>query len=95
MLTAAVKFSLLLEIQIDSPTPALERQAFLECVEQAVLADELGYDTVWAVEPTACWNTRTAQRRRSCWDLWLRAPGGSVWGMQSRSRRIAITIQFG
>ena len=50
MLTGPVKFSLLLEIQIDSPTPALERQAFLDCVEQAVLADELGYDTVWAVE---------------------------------------------
>jgi alkanesulfonate monooxygenase SsuD/methylene tetrahydromethanopterin reductase-like flavin-dependent oxidoreductase (luciferase family) len=50
MLSGPVKFSLLMEIQIDSPTPALERQAFLDGVEQAVLADELGYHTVWAVE---------------------------------------------
>jgi alkanesulfonate monooxygenase SsuD/methylene tetrahydromethanopterin reductase-like flavin-dependent oxidoreductase (luciferase family) len=45
-----VRFSLLIEVQVASPTPASERQAFLDCVEQAVLADALGYDTVWAVE---------------------------------------------
>jgi alkanesulfonate monooxygenase SsuD/methylene tetrahydromethanopterin reductase-like flavin-dependent oxidoreductase (luciferase family) len=45
-----VKFSLLIEIQIDSPTPELERRAFHEAVEQAVLADELGYHGIWAVE---------------------------------------------
>lgn len=45
-----MKFSLLMEVQIDSPTPASERQALLDCVEQAVLADELGYHAVWAVE---------------------------------------------
>lgn len=45
-----MKFSLLLEIQIASPTHATERQAFLDCVDQAVLADELGYNTIWAVE---------------------------------------------
>jgi alkanesulfonate monooxygenase SsuD/methylene tetrahydromethanopterin reductase-like flavin-dependent oxidoreductase (luciferase family) len=45
-----VKFSLLLEVQISSPTPSSERQAFHDCVAQAVLADELGYHGVWAVE---------------------------------------------
>jgi alkanesulfonate monooxygenase SsuD/methylene tetrahydromethanopterin reductase-like flavin-dependent oxidoreductase (luciferase family) len=45
-----MKFSLLIELQIESPTPASERQAFLDCVEQAVLADELGYHCLWAVE---------------------------------------------
>jgi alkanesulfonate monooxygenase SsuD/methylene tetrahydromethanopterin reductase-like flavin-dependent oxidoreductase (luciferase family) len=45
-----VRFSLFLEVQIASPTPALERRAFHEAVEQAVLADELGYHGVWAVE---------------------------------------------
>jgi alkanesulfonate monooxygenase SsuD/methylene tetrahydromethanopterin reductase-like flavin-dependent oxidoreductase (luciferase family) len=45
-----MKFSLLIELQIDSPTAASERQAFLDCVEQAVLADELGYHCLWAVE---------------------------------------------
>jgi alkanesulfonate monooxygenase SsuD/methylene tetrahydromethanopterin reductase-like flavin-dependent oxidoreductase (luciferase family) len=45
-----VKFSLLLELQIDGPTPALEQRAFHDAVEQAVLADQLGYHGVWAVE---------------------------------------------
>jgi alkanesulfonate monooxygenase SsuD/methylene tetrahydromethanopterin reductase-like flavin-dependent oxidoreductase (luciferase family) len=45
-----VKFSLFLEVQIASPTPAVERQAFHDCVAQAVLADEIGYHGVWAVE---------------------------------------------
>ena len=45
-----MKFSLLVEIQVASPTPATERAAFHAAVEQAVLADSLGYDTVWAVE---------------------------------------------
>lgn len=45
-----MKFSLLFEVQISHPTPALERQAFHDCVAQATLADELGYDCIWAVE---------------------------------------------
>jgi alkanesulfonate monooxygenase SsuD/methylene tetrahydromethanopterin reductase-like flavin-dependent oxidoreductase (luciferase family) len=45
-----VKFSLFLEIQIAGPTPAIERQAFHDTVAQAVLADDLGYHGVWAVE---------------------------------------------
>ena len=47
---AQLKFSLFLEVQINSPTPELERRAFHEAVEQAVLAEELGYHGVWAVE---------------------------------------------
>ncbi len=43
-------FSILIELQIASPTPATERQAFHDAVAQAVLADELGYHCVWAVE---------------------------------------------
>src|SRR5438045_2785637 len=45
-----MKFSLLIEVQIEAPTPGLERQAFLDCLEQAILADQLGYHCVWAVE---------------------------------------------
>ncbi len=45
-----MKFSLFFEIQIAGPTPERERQTFLDCVEQAVLADEIGYHAVWAVE---------------------------------------------
>lgn len=45
-----MKFSLLIEIQVADVTPATERRAFAECVEQAMLCDELGYHEVWAVE---------------------------------------------
>ena len=45
-----MRFSLLLEVQIASPTRAREREALLQTVEQGVLAEELGYDGVWAVE---------------------------------------------
>ena len=43
-------FSILIELQIPSPTPAAERQAFHDAVAQAELADQLGYHCVWAVE---------------------------------------------
>lgn len=45
-----VQFSLLLELQIAHPTPAAERQLFHDTVAQAVLAEELGYHCLWAVE---------------------------------------------
>lgn len=45
-----MEFSLLIEIQIASPTPSSERQAFHDAVAQAELAEELGYHCVWAVE---------------------------------------------
>jgi alkanesulfonate monooxygenase SsuD/methylene tetrahydromethanopterin reductase-like flavin-dependent oxidoreductase (luciferase family) len=45
-----MKFSLLFEIQISEPTPAKERERFHQAVQQAVLAEELGYDGIWVVE---------------------------------------------
>src|SRR5690242_447168 len=45
-----VQFSLLLELQLAHSTPATERQLFHDTVTQAVLAEELGYHGVWAVE---------------------------------------------
>lgn len=45
-----MRFSLLLEVQIASPTRTRERQALLDTVDQGVLAEALGYDGVWAVE---------------------------------------------
>jgi alkanesulfonate monooxygenase SsuD/methylene tetrahydromethanopterin reductase-like flavin-dependent oxidoreductase (luciferase family) len=45
-----LKFSILLEAQIADPTPETERRLFFECIEQVVLADELGYHAVWATE---------------------------------------------
>ena len=35
------------------PSPANERQVFADIVEQSLLAEELGFDVVWAVEHTA------------------------------------------
>jgi alkanesulfonate monooxygenase SsuD/methylene tetrahydromethanopterin reductase-like flavin-dependent oxidoreductase (luciferase family) len=45
-----MRFSLLLEAQIAGVTRERERQVLLDTVEQGVLAEELGYDGVWAVE---------------------------------------------
>jgi len=45
-----MKFSIFFEMQIADPTAAKEARTFHECVEQAVLADELGYHCAWEVE---------------------------------------------
>ncbi len=45
-----MKFSLFYEMQMSEPTREAEARLFRECVEQAVLADELGYHAIWAVE---------------------------------------------
>jgi alkanesulfonate monooxygenase SsuD/methylene tetrahydromethanopterin reductase-like flavin-dependent oxidoreductase (luciferase family) len=45
-----VKFSLFFEMQISRPTRSLEAKTFHECVEQAILADKLGYRGIWEVE---------------------------------------------
>jgi alkanesulfonate monooxygenase SsuD/methylene tetrahydromethanopterin reductase-like flavin-dependent oxidoreductase (luciferase family) len=45
-----MKFSLFYEMQISQPTRESEAQCFRDCLEQAVLADELGYDCIWEVE---------------------------------------------
>jgi alkanesulfonate monooxygenase SsuD/methylene tetrahydromethanopterin reductase-like flavin-dependent oxidoreductase (luciferase family) len=45
-----MKFSIFFEMQISDPTRASEAQTFHDCVEQAVLADQLGYHCVWEVE---------------------------------------------
>jgi len=45
-----MKFSLFFEMQIANATPEKEAAVFHECVEQATLADELGYHCIWEVE---------------------------------------------
>jgi alkanesulfonate monooxygenase SsuD/methylene tetrahydromethanopterin reductase-like flavin-dependent oxidoreductase (luciferase family) len=45
-----MKFSMIFEAQVEYGTPDVERQAVLNCVEQAVFAEEVGFDAVWAVE---------------------------------------------
>src|SRR5262245_6173029 len=45
-----MKFSMIFEAQVEYGTPDVERQAILNCVEQAVFAEEAGFDAIWAVE---------------------------------------------
>jgi alkanesulfonate monooxygenase SsuD/methylene tetrahydromethanopterin reductase-like flavin-dependent oxidoreductase (luciferase family) len=45
-----MKFSLFFEMQMSRPTRKMEAQTFRDCVEQATLADQLGYHCVWEVE---------------------------------------------
>jgi alkanesulfonate monooxygenase SsuD/methylene tetrahydromethanopterin reductase-like flavin-dependent oxidoreductase (luciferase family) len=46
-----VKFGIFYEISVPRPwTPEREKEVYDNCLEQVVLADQLGFDTVWAVE---------------------------------------------
>ncbi len=45
-----MKFSLFFEMQISRPNRQSEAQTFRDCLEQAVLADQLGYHCIWEVE---------------------------------------------
>ncbi len=45
-----MKFSMIFEAQLTDPSVEREHQVLRDCVEQAVLADEVGFDAVWAVE---------------------------------------------
>jgi alkanesulfonate monooxygenase SsuD/methylene tetrahydromethanopterin reductase-like flavin-dependent oxidoreductase (luciferase family) len=45
-----MKFSMIFEAQLADPTPEREQQVLLDCVEQAVYGEAMGFDRVWAVE---------------------------------------------
>ena len=45
-----MQFSMIFEAQMTNPTPEHERQVILDSVEQAVYAEEMGFDRIWAVE---------------------------------------------
>jgi alkanesulfonate monooxygenase SsuD/methylene tetrahydromethanopterin reductase-like flavin-dependent oxidoreductase (luciferase family) len=45
-----MKFSMIFEAQTVDASPAAEYRVMHECVEQAVLAEQMGFDRVWAVE---------------------------------------------
>src|ERR1019366_3191253 len=45
-----MKFSMIFEAQMANPTREHERQVLLDCVDQAVFAEEMDFDRVWAVE---------------------------------------------
>jgi len=45
-----VKFSMIFEAQMAFPTRENEQQCIRDCVDQAVFAEQMGFDRVWAVE---------------------------------------------
>ena len=45
-----LEFSIILEAQLADPAPAKEFKLFHDCVDQVLLAEEMGFDRVWAVE---------------------------------------------
>ena len=45
-----MKFSMIFEAQLADPTAEHEHQVIHDCVEQAVFAEEMGFDRIWAVE---------------------------------------------
>ncbi len=45
-----MKFSMIFEAQLTHPTPERERQVIHDSVEQAVAAEEAGFDRIWAVQ---------------------------------------------
>ncbi|GAB2782388.1 LLM class flavin-dependent oxidoreductase [Streptomyces daliensis] len=45
-----MKFSMIFEAQLADPTVEREHQLFRDSVEQAVLAERMGFDGIWAVE---------------------------------------------
>ena len=47
-----MRFSLIYEAQTANPSREGDHQIFRECFEQALLADEVGFDVIWAVGHT-------------------------------------------
>lgn len=45
-----MKFSVIFEAQLADPTVEREHQVIRDCVEQAGLAEQMGFDRIWAVE---------------------------------------------
>ena len=48
-----MKFSMIFEAQIVDTSRTSEYRVFHECVEQAMLGEEMGFDGIWAVEHTS------------------------------------------
>jgi alkanesulfonate monooxygenase SsuD/methylene tetrahydromethanopterin reductase-like flavin-dependent oxidoreductase (luciferase family) len=74
-----VKFSMIFEAQLANPTPERERQLIHDCIDQAVLAEEMGFDRVWAVEHHALY-----------WYAHMSAPEIFLTAVAARTSRIRI-----
>jgi alkanesulfonate monooxygenase SsuD/methylene tetrahydromethanopterin reductase-like flavin-dependent oxidoreductase (luciferase family) len=45
-----MKFSMIFEAQLSNPTPEREQRLIHDCLAQAIYAEQMGFDRVWAVE---------------------------------------------
>ena len=54
-----MRFSMIFEAQMNDASPANEQRVMHNCVDQAVFAEEMGFDAIWAVEHHALTWTRT------------------------------------
>ncbi|HLY82676.1 MAG TPA: LLM class flavin-dependent oxidoreductase, partial [Acidimicrobiales bacterium] len=45
-----MRFSMIFEAQLEDPTPEREHATIDDCIDQAVYAEEMGFDGIWAVE---------------------------------------------
>ena len=81
-----MKFSIIYEAQSVDTSREAERKLFTDLVEQCVLADELGFDGVWAVEHTAL----TQYAHMSAPETFLtKTPHKKVW-THRRSTKVAF-----
>src|SRR5215469_16125528 len=45
-----MQFSMIFEAQMANPSPEHEREILFDSVEQAIFAEQMGFDRIWAVE---------------------------------------------
>ncbi|MHB1584601.1 MAG: LLM class flavin-dependent oxidoreductase [Acidimicrobiales bacterium] len=74
-----MQFSLIFEAQLANPTRERERQLIHDCLDQAVLAEEMGFDRVWAVEHHSLY-----------WYAHMSAPEIFLTAVAARTSRIRI-----
>jgi alkanesulfonate monooxygenase SsuD/methylene tetrahydromethanopterin reductase-like flavin-dependent oxidoreductase (luciferase family) len=74
-----MQFSMIFEAQLANPTREREHQVIRDCVEQAILGEEMGFDRIWAVEHHAL-----------KWYAHMSAPEIFLTWVASRTERIRI-----
>lgn len=74
-----MQFSVIFEAQLANPTRQREQQLIRDCLDQAVFAEEMGFDRVWAVEHHSLY-----------WYAHMSAPEIFLTAVAARTSRIRI-----
>ena len=74
-----MRFSMIFEAQMNDATPSNEQRVLNNCVDQAVFAEEMGFDAIWAVEHHAL-----------TWYSHMSAPEIFLSFVAARTKRIRI-----